>query len=296
MVSLLVPTRDRAELVRAYARGVLQETDYPPLVLLILDNDSQESETAGLFDELRKDSRVRILPMPGHYNYSRINNLGAAEALGEIHVFLNNDIEIVESAWLREMFSHAIRPDVGCVGAKLFYPDRHVQHAGVVLREGPLAMHAFRLLDASDLGYDAQLAGVRSYLAVTDACLAVRAAVFREVDGFDEVGLQIAYNDVDLCLKADEHGYRNICTPFSILAHVESASRGGAVSPEKQAREQRELFCLARRSDDRLRANPLSGFAGTRPITYLHRDPIGISFFRSLTLWPRLAIRELRDE
>ena len=256
MVSVLVPTRDRAELVRACARGVLQETDYPPLELLILDNDSQESETAGLFDELRKDSRVRILPMPGPYNYSRINNLGAAEASGEILVFLNNDIEIVESAWLREMVSHAIRPDVGCVGAKLLYPDRHIQHAGVVLREGPLAMHAFRLLDANDLGYDAQLAGVRSYLAVTAACLAVRAAIFREVGGFDEVGLQIAFNDVDLCLKVDEHGYRNICTPFGILLHLEGASRGGAVSPEKQAREQRELFYLARRWDDRLRADP----------------------------------------
>ena len=132
-------------------------------------------------------------------------------------MFLNNDIEIVRSGWLREMVSHAIRPDVGCVGAKLLYPDRRIQHAGVVLHEGPLAMHAFRLLDANDLGYDAQLAGVRSYLAVTAACLAVRAAVFREVGGFDEVGLQIAYNDIDLCLKVDEHGYRNICTPFEPL-------------------------------------------------------------------------------
>jgi O-antigen biosynthesis protein len=255
-VSVLIPTRDRAELVRACVRGVLQETDYPSLELLILDNDSQESETAALFDELRKDSRVRILPMPGPYNYSRINKLGVAEASGEILVFLNNDIEIVESAWLREMVSHAIRPDVGCVGAKLLYPDRLIQHAGVVLREGPLAMHAFRLLDASNLGYDAHLAGVRSYLAVTAACLAVRAAIFREVGGFDEVGLQIAFNDVDLCLKVDEHGYRNICTPFGILLHLEGASRGGTVSPEKQAQEQRELFCLARRWDDRFGADP----------------------------------------
>jgi GT2 family glycosyltransferase len=256
MVSILVPTRDRAELLRVCARGVLQETDYPPLELLILDNDSRESETADLFDELRKDPRVRILPMPAAYNYSRINNLGAAEASGEILLFLNNDIEIVRSGWLREMVSHAIRPDVGCVGAKLLYPDSHVQHAGVVLHEGPLAMHAFRLLDANDLGYDAQLAGVRSYLAVTAACLAVRATLFREVGGFDEVGLQIAFNDVDLCLKVDEQGYRNICTPFGILLHLEGASRAGADSLEKQARERRELFCLARRWDDRFRADP----------------------------------------
>jgi GT2 family glycosyltransferase len=263
MVSILVPTRDRAELVGACARGVLQETDYPPLELLILDNDSQESETAELFDELRKDSRVRILPMPGPYNYARINNLGAAQASGEILVFLNNDIEIVRSGWLREMVSHAVRPDVGCVGAKLLYPDRHIQHAGVVLQEGPLAMHAFRLLDASDLGYDAQLAGVRSYLAVTAACLAVRALVFREVGGFDEVGLQIAYNDVDLCLKVDEHGYRNICTPFEPIIHLENASRGPNLTPEKRALDGKELSCLAFRWSDRFLADPF-GHPGVR--------------------------------
>ncbi len=235
---------------------MLQETDYPSLELLILDNDSQELDTANLFDQLSKDLRVRILPMPGAYNYSRINNLGAAQASGEILVFLNNDIEIVRPDWLREIVSHAIRPDVGCVGAKLLYRDRRIQHAGVVLHEGPLAMHAFRLRDASDLGYDAQLAGVRSYLGVTAACLAVRAAIFREVGGFDEVCLQIAFNDLDLCLKVDEHGYRNICTPFGILLHLEGASRGGADLPEKKAREQRELFCLARRWDDRFRSDP----------------------------------------
>ena len=255
MVSILVPTRDRAELVRACARGVLRETDYPPLELLILDNDSQESDTASLFDELRKESRVRILPMPGPYNYSRINNLGAAQASGEVLVFLNNDIEIVRSGWLREMVSHAIRPDVGCVGVKLLYPDRLIQHAGVVLHKGPLAMHAFRLLDASDLGYDAQLAGVRSYLAVTAACLAMRAVVFREVGGFDEVGLQIAYNDIDLCLKVDEHGYRNICTPFEPLIHLENASRGPNLTPEKRALDRKELSCLDFRWNDRFLAD-----------------------------------------
>jgi O-antigen biosynthesis protein len=254
-VSVLIPTRDRAELVRACARGVLQETDYPSLELLILDNESQESETANLFDQLSKDPRVRVLPVPGPYNYSWINNLGAAAASGEVLVFLNNDIEILRSGWLREMVSHAIRPDIGCAGARLLYPDRRIQHAGVVLQEGPDTMHAFRFLDANDLGFDAQLAGVRSYLAVTAACLAVRAAVFREVGGFDEAGLQIAFNDVDLCLKVDEHGYRNICTPFEPIIHRESASRGANLTPEKLAREERELSCLVSRWSDRFLAD-----------------------------------------
>jgi O-antigen biosynthesis protein len=257
-VSVLVPTRDRAELVGACARGVLEKTDYPALELLILDNDSQESETADLLDQLSSDPRVQILPSPGPYNYSRINNLGAAKASGEILVFLNNDIEIVRSGWLREMVSHAIRPDVGCVGTKLLYPDWHIQHAGVVLHEGPLAMHAFRLLDASDLGYDAQLAGVRSYLAVTAACLALRAAVFREVAGFDEVGLQVAYNDIDLCLKVNEHGYRNICTPFEPIIHLENASRGPNLTPEKRALDLKERSCLDLRWNDRFTADPFA--------------------------------------
>lgn len=258
MVSVVVPTRDRADLLRICARGVLDDTDYPSLELLILDNDSQESDTGRLFEQLNRDPRVRILRIPGAYNYSRINNLGAAQALGEILVFLNNDIEIIRPDWLREMVSHAIRPDVGCVGAKLLYRDRRVQHAGVVLHERPLAMHAFRLLDASDLGYDAQLAGVRSYLAVTAACLVVRAAVFQEVGGFDEVGLQIAYNDVDFCLKADEHGYRNICTPFEPLIHLENASRGPNLTPEKRALDARELSCLVFRWNDRFLADPFA--------------------------------------
>jgi hypothetical protein len=124
-----------------------------------------------------------------------------------------------------------------------------------VLQEGPLASHAFRRLHADDLGYDAQLAGVRTYLAVTAACLALRAAVFHEVGGFDEVGLQIAYNDVDLCLKVDEHGYRNVCTPFESIIHLENASRGLNPTPEKRALEQKELSCLFFRWSDRFLAD-----------------------------------------
>ena len=258
MVSVLIPTRDRAELVRVCARGVLQETDYPSLEVLILDNDSQESETANLFDELSKDPRVRILSMPGAYNYARINNLGAAQATGEILVFMNNDIEVIGVGWLCEMVSHALRPDVGCVGAKLLYADRYLQHAGIVLQEGPMAMHVFRRMHANDLGHDAQLAGVRSYSAVTAACLAVRSAVFQEVGGFDEVRLQIAFNDVDLCLKVDEHGYRNICTPFEPMFHLEGASRSPNNTPEKRAQEKYEVKCLAQRWSDRFKDDPFS--------------------------------------
>jgi GT2 family glycosyltransferase len=255
-VSVLVPTRDCADLLQNCTNGVLEKTDYPSLELLVLDNGSVEPETEELFNQLRKDPRVKILPLPGPFNYSKINNRGAAQASGEILLFMNNDVEVIGPGWVREIVAHALRSDIGCVGAKLLYADRRLQHAGVVLQPGPDAIHVFRQMHEHDLGYDAQLAGVRSYSAVTGACLAVRRSIFEEVGGFDERGLKIAFNDVDLCLKVDEHGYRNVCTPFEPLFHLESASRGLSTTPEKQAQNRREVEYLAARWSDRFTDDP----------------------------------------
>ena len=252
LVSVLIPTRDRIDLLRRCVEGVLERTDYRNLELLILDNDSSDAETLAYFNELRVDPRVRVLPTPGSFNFSRINNEGAAQARGDVLLFLNNDIEIISPAWLSEMVSHAIRPDVGCVGARLLYGDRRVQHAGVVLQPGPLAMHVFRRREETHLGFDAQLAGTRSYAAVTAACLAVRREVFDRVGGFDQERLQVSFQDVDLCLKVEECGLRNVCTPFEPLLHLEGASRSASpISPEKAPRERREVMCLFYRWADR---------------------------------------------
>jgi GT2 family glycosyltransferase len=167
-------------------------------------------------------------------------------------------VEVLSSHWLREMASLAIRPDTGCVGAKLLYANRTIQHAGIVLQDDPLAMHVFRAGGELGLGQDANLAGVRSYLAVTAACMAVRRSVFHAVGGFEAERLKIAYNDVDLCLRLDEAGYRNVCTPFATLLHLESATRTTDASPAMQETDLRERSWLLTRWLDRFSRDPYS--------------------------------------
>jgi O-antigen biosynthesis protein len=235
LVSVLVPTRDRADLLRTCVRGVLASTDYPSIELVILDNESAELETNVLFDELRCDTRVSIIHCPGPFNYSQMNNRGVAAAKGEIIVLLNNDIEVCQASWLREMVSHAIRPEVGCVGAKLLYADRRVQHGGVVLSPDGMCTHVGRLAGLRDAGDYAQLAVTKNYLAVTGACIVMRKKVFEEVGGFDAQNLKVAYNDIDLCLRLTDFGYLVVWTPFAQLLHLESASRGRNTTSENQA-------------------------------------------------------------
>ena len=227
LVSVIVPTRDRADLLAQCADGILHRTDYPNLELLIVDNGSGQTATRTLFEHLsREDSRVRVLHLPGPFNYSALNNSAAREANGEILLLLNNDTDVIGSGWLRELVSQALRPDVGIVGAKLLYANERVQHAGVVLGPEGYAAHLCRLASRNDPGYFGQLALPRTLSAVTTACAAIRRPVFFEVGGFDEVNLPVLFNDVDLCLRLGDYGYRVVWTPFAELFHLESASRG----------------------------------------------------------------------
>ncbi|WP_295379464.1 glycosyltransferase family 2 protein [uncultured Pseudacidovorax sp.] len=275
-VSILVPTRDRADLLANCLNSLLRHTDYPDLEVVVLDNDSTEPQTHALFAQLRQDPRVRILKTPGAFNFSRINNLGARAATGEVLLFLNNDTEILDADWLKEMVAQAMRPDIGCVGAKLLYADGTVQHAGVILQPDRLAMHVSRTDDAMAPGADGRLAGARGYLAVTGACLAIRREVFQLLGGFDEKHLAIAFNDVDLCLKATDAGYRNVCTPFATLLHLESVSRGhDHANEEKQQRAARELGHITAKWPDRFAEdrfhNPnvrLDWYTGTQLAAY----------------------------
>lgn len=246
-VSIILPTRDRPDLVSRCIAGLLYRTDYPNFEVLVVDNDSREAETAGLFARLAEsDQRVRILSHPGPFNYAALNNRAVAAATGEIILLLNNDVEVIESGWLRELVSHAIRPDVGAVGARLLYGDGSVQHAGVVLGVGThaggpgVAGHFGHGAAPDDVGYFGQLMLTREVSAVTGACLALRREVYLRAGGLDEINLPISFNDVDLCLRIRALGLRNLWTPFAELYHLESVSRGSDASPEQIARAARE--------------------------------------------------------
>ena len=206
-VSLIVPTRDRADLLRRCVDGLLNETDYDALEVVIVDNNSAEADTHAYFAELAMVPNLRIVSYPGPFNYSAINNFGVAQARYSVIGFLNNDIEVIHAEWLREMVSHAVRPEVGAVGAKLYYPDDTVQHAGTILGLGAgTAGHAFRHFRRGEPGYCGRLLVTQDLSAVTAACMVLRRRVFDEVGGFDEVNLPVAFNDVDLCLRIQRKG------------------------------------------------------------------------------------------
>lgn len=246
-VSVIVPTRDRANLLAQCASGVLHRTDYADIELIIVDNDSEEPATDALLSELAQDPRVRIIHFHGEFNYSAINNRAIEHATGEIVVLLNNDIEIIREDWLHEMVSHVLRPQVGAVGAKLLYGDNTVQHAGVALGIGAyddtpgVAGHVGIGKMRSDPGYFGQYALAREVAACTGACLALRRDVYREVGGLDERNLPVAFNDIDLCIRLRQRGYKIVWTPFAELYHLESASRGPDSNPDTFPRFMREV-------------------------------------------------------
>ena len=241
LVSIIVPTRDQPDLLRTCLNGVLNRTDYPNLEVIVIDHDSAQPETHSLFDDLKRDDRVRVVPYSGPFNFSDMNNHAVSMATGSILALLNNDVDIINPEWLSEMVSLAAISSVGAVGAKLIYPDERVQHGGVVLGVGGVANHFFHLLPRDDKGPIGRAVLTSTVSAVTAACLVVRKSVFDEVGGFDADNLPVAFNDVDLCLKIGQRGYRNVWTPHALLYHHESVSRGSDLVPEKLERFKAEV-------------------------------------------------------
>ncbi|MFC0408655.1 glycosyltransferase family 2 protein [Roseomonas elaeocarpi] len=262
LVSAIIPTRDRAGLLRTCVEGLLHRTDYPALEVIIVDNGSEEAETLALFRELSADARVRVLRIEGPFNYAALNNQAAAEARGEILLLLNNDIEVIEPGWLKAMVAHAVRPEIGAVGARLLYADGRVQHAGVILGVGgdpAVAGHLHSTALRSDPGYFGHLRLAREASAVTAACMALRRSVFEEAGGFDQEKLKVAFNDVDLCLKIRALGYRIVWTPLAELYHLESVSRGSDLRPETIERFKREIAVMRERWGPVLDNDPFYG-------------------------------------
>jgi len=224
-VDIVIPTRDRLELVRACVESILARTEYDHYRILLVDNQSVEPETVAWMTAIEADPRVRVLRYDAPFNYSAINNWAAAQGDGEVLCLLNNDIEVIEGGWLRELAGQAMRPGVGAVGALLLYPDRSIQHAGVILGMGGVANHVYSGAPEGHPGHGARALVAQELSAVTGACLAIRRDRYFAVGGLDE-RLQVAFNDVDFCLRLLEAGYRNVWTPFARLLHHESATRG----------------------------------------------------------------------
>ena len=242
LVSLLIPTRDKVELIETAVRSILEKSTYQNYEILILDNGSIEEATLKYFAAIQaQDSRVRVLRWDFPFNYSAINNFGASQAKGEILGLINNDIEVISPEWLSEMVSHAIRPEIGCVGAKLYFSNDTIQHAGVICSLGGVAGHSHKYFPRDHPGYFYRLVLPQNITAVTAAVLLVKADIFHSVSGLDETNLTVAFNDVDFCLKVRKAGYRNLWTPYAELYHYESISRGAEDNPEKLKRFDSEM-------------------------------------------------------
>jgi GT2 family glycosyltransferase len=223
-------------------RSLKRKTAYQNYDLVIVDNGTTNERALDILNRVSSEKRCRVLRRPGPFNFSSLSNEGAAAAAGDLLVFLNNDIVAIDPEWLHMLVHWLQQPRVGVVGAKLLFPDRSVEHAGMVVGQGGYAGHIFHREPADEPGYLGQLSHARRVSAVTGACLGISRFVFNLVGGFDAANFPVDLNDVDLCLRADAAGYRCIWTPDVVLYHFQSATRGVPFRPSKVYQRERECF------------------------------------------------------
>jgi GT2 family glycosyltransferase len=242
LVSIIIPTRDLGATLNQCLESIFTKTTYPNYEVILIDNGSTEPYTAKVINTWlnQEPERFRCYALGIPFNYSKLNNFGVSKANGDYLLFLNNDTEVITPDWLEVMVGHAQRDSIGAVGSLLLYPDDTVQHAGVIIGMGGMAGHLYVRQPRSATGYCGQLLTVTNFSAVTGACLMCRREVFEAVEGFNET-MPVAFNDIDLCLRIVQKGYRNLCTPQAVLYHHESKSRGYEDTPEKQARFSKEV-------------------------------------------------------
>ena len=244
LVSLIIPTKNGKDLVKACIESILEKTTSKNFEIILVDNNSDEPESLAYFSELGQHPKITLLKYPHPFNYSAINNFAVSHCNGEVVGLVNNDIEVISPTWLDYMVGHVMRDDIGCVGAKLLYSDGRVQHAGVVMGYGGGAGHAHKYFPRYHPGYLNRLIASNNFSAVTAACLLVKRTHYEAVKGLNEKDLTVAFNDVDFCLKVLELGVRNLYCAEAELYHHESVSRGLDVSKEKMARFNSELAYL----------------------------------------------------
>ncbi|MCJ2120980.1 glycosyltransferase [Methylobacterium sp. J-077] len=253
--SIVIPSRDRLDLIERVCRGVLLETAYPNLELIIVDNGSTDPAVLAHYEALRRDPRVRILIDPQPFNFAAMVNAGVAAATGAVVVLLNNDVAVLEPGWLDAMVRQASRPEVGAVGAKLLYADGTLQHAGVVVGLGGRAGHILRRRPGDTPGHLGRLRVAHEVSAVTAACLAVSREKYLAVGGFEAEAFPVDFNDVDFCLRLGARGWKTVWTPAATLAHLESVSRGPSVGA-KRARFEQEAARFSERWRAVIRHDP----------------------------------------
>ncbi|MBR2658677.1 glycosyltransferase [Candidatus Saccharibacteria bacterium] len=236
LVSILIPTKDYAETLETCLKSIYEKTTYKNYEIIVINNNSEEAETFDLFDKYKKKYKnFSVLDANIPFNYSKLNNMAAKKAKGEVLVLLNNDTEIITPEWLEILVGYAVQSHIGAVGPKLLYPDNTVQHAGVIMGLGGVASHAYIGAARDEVGAYGRLRVPYNYAAVTGACLVVEKKKFEKVGGLEEK-LTVAYNDIDFCMKLLGAGYVNVEVPMVELCHFESKSRGLDTAPEKKKR------------------------------------------------------------
>lgn len=239
-VSIIIPTKDRVNVLKRCINSILHRSSYGNYRIFIVDNKSREKETFGYYKELKNEPRIEILRYDTEINFSAINRYAVSEIDSEYITFLNNDTEVISPDWIEAMLEFAQRKDVGAVGALLYYPNDTIQHAGVIVGIAGFAGHPHKHFQRNAFGYMGRAKLVQNLSAVTAACLMTKKSVFEQVGGFDE-RLAFSFNDVDLCLKMREEGYLVIWTPYAELYHHDSKTRGYEDTPEKQERFRCEI-------------------------------------------------------
>ena len=254
-VSIIIPTKDQIEALKACIDSIQNTTTYLNYEIVVVDNQSSQTETQDYLDEL-KSKNIRVLPYPHRFNFSALNNHVANRVDGKLLAFLNNDVTVINGDWLEEMVSHASKQHVGAVGAKLYYPEDCIQHAGIILGINGVAGHCFKYAARGEPGQRNRLNLVQRISSVTAACLVIRKSVFDLVGGFEEDNLGVAFNDIDLCLRIREAGFANIWTPYAQLYHHESLSRGDDNDHRRRLRVDDEIEFMRKRWGDTLHLDP----------------------------------------
>ena len=241
LVSIIIPNKDHVDDLSRCVESIINLSTYDNYEIVIVENNSETAEIRTDYEEISRHPRVQVVEYKGDFNYSKINNFGVQYAKGEYLLLLNNDTEVITPDWMEELLMYAMRKDVGVVGAKLYYPDKTIQHAGIVIGLGAhrTAGHTHYRIPEANVGYMGRLCYAQDVTAVTGACMMVSKALYEELGGLDE-SFTVALNDVDFCLRVREKGFLNIFTPFAELYHYESKSRGSDKKDERALRYQQE--------------------------------------------------------